>query len=145
SQYDSILKTGREIWPIWVLLVDEGLDENLRQLKNIKSYCLLFRKFNLDYLTIRTHAPEQSKYNLVERGIATLSGKLAGVILPIDYFGIHLNTQGKVNNQELALKNFQYAGEALCNIWCCDLIFGKHVNAQYVEEFTNPCKNLQFE
>ncbi|CAG8782214.1 20886_t:CDS:2, partial [Gigaspora margarita] len=71
-------------------------------------------------------------------GIATLSGKLAGVILPIDYFGTHLNTQGKVNNQELALKNFRFAGEALYDIWCHDLVFGKCVNAQYVEEFTNP-------
>jgi len=35
-----------------------------------------------------------------------LSGKLAGVVLPIDYFGIHLSTQGKVINLKLALKNF---------------------------------------
>ncbi|CAG8470119.1 9288_t:CDS:2, partial [Scutellospora calospora] len=118
-QYDSILKTGREIQLISVLLVDRKPDENLRHLKNIKSYCLLFRKFNLDYLTIRTYASGQSKYNPVERG--------------------------KVNNQELAFKNFWYAKEAFCNIWCHDLIFGKRVNTQYVEEFTNPCKNLQFE
>ncbi|CAG8566140.1 16208_t:CDS:2 [Gigaspora margarita] len=83
SQYDSILKTGREIRPIWVLLVDGGPDKNPRHLKNIKLYC-------------------------------------------------------KVNNQELALKNFQFVGEALYNIWCYDLVFGKCVNAQYVKEFTNP-------
>ncbi|CAG8611448.1 203_t:CDS:2, partial [Scutellospora calospora] len=44
SQYDSILKTGREIQPIWFY-----------------------------YLTIRTHASEQSKYNPVERGMTILS------------------------------------------------------------------------
>ncbi|CAG8844542.1 18533_t:CDS:2, partial [Gigaspora margarita] len=76
-QYDTMLKTRREIRLIWVLLVDGGLDENLRHLKNIKPYCLLFRKSNLDYLTIRTNASGQSKYNLVERRMTTLSGKLA--------------------------------------------------------------------
>jgi hypothetical protein len=77
--------------------------------------------------------------------MATLSGKLAGVTLPINHFGVHLNTQGKVINPELALQNFKYAGEALCDIWNRDLIFGKRVNAKYIEEFKNPFENLQFE
>ena len=102
-QYDDVLKTNGETRPIWVLLVDGGPDENPRHLKNIKIYCQFFRKFNLDYLTVRTHAPGQSKYNPVERGMATLSGKLAGITLPIDHFGSHLNTQGKVIDSELAL------------------------------------------
>jgi len=46
----------------------------------------------LDYLTVRTHTLGQSKYNLVERGMATLSDKLAGIVLLIDHFRIHLNT-----------------------------------------------------
>nr|CAG8683580.1 15397_t:CDS:2 [Entrophospora candida] len=124
-QYDDVLKTNGEIRPIWVLLVDGGPDENPRHLKNIKTYCQLFRKFDLDYLTVRTHAPGQSKYNPVERGMATLSGKLAGITLPIDHYGTHLNTQGKVINPDLALQNFRYAGEALCNIWHHDLILEK--------------------
>ena len=144
-QYDDALKTNGEIQPIWVLLVDGGPDENPRHLKNIKTYCQLFRKFNLDYLTVRTHAPGQSKYNPVERGMATLSGKLAGITLPIDHFGTHLNTQGKVINPELALQNFQYAGEALCDIWRRDLIFGRSVDTRYVEELDNPFESLHFE
>jgi len=51
-QYNDILKTDGEIRPIWVLLVDGGPDENPRHLKNIKMYCQLFRKFDLDYLTV---------------------------------------------------------------------------------------------
>ncbi len=51
-QYDDVLKFNREIWLIWVLLVNEGSDENPKHLKNIKIYCQLFRKFNLDYLSI---------------------------------------------------------------------------------------------
>uniref|UniRef100_U9UIM9 Uncharacterized protein n=1 Tax=Rhizophagus irregularis (strain DAOM 181602 / DAOM 197198 / MUCL 43194) TaxID=747089 RepID=U9UIM9_RHIID len=120
-QYDDVLKTSGEIRPIWVLL------------------------FDLDYLTVRTHALEQSKYNPVERGMATLSGKLAGITLPIDHFGSHLNTQGKVIVPELALRNFRYAGETLCDIWRRDLIFGKKVDARYVEELSNPFENLEFE
>ena len=89
-----------------MLLVDRGPDENPRHLKNIKFYCQLFRKFDLDYLTIRTHVSGQSKYNPVEREMATLSGKLAGVTLPIDHFGSHLNLQGKVIDPEIALQNF---------------------------------------
>ncbi|CAI2192176.1 14980_t:CDS:1, partial [Funneliformis geosporum] len=45
------------------------------------------------YLTVRTHTPEQFKYNPVERDIATLSRKLAGITLPIDYFRTHLDIQ----------------------------------------------------
>ncbi|CAB4420565.1 unnamed protein product [Rhizophagus irregularis] len=77
--------------------------------------------------------------------MATLSGKLAGITLPIDHFGLHLNTQGKVTDPELALRNFQYAGESLCDIWRRDLIFGRSVDARYVEELANPFENIEFE
>src|SRR5581483_1412713 len=107
--------------------------------------CQLFKKFDLDFLSIRTHAPGQSKYNPVERGMATLSGKLAGITLPIDHFGSHLNSQGKVVDPELAAQNFHYSGEALCEIWRHDLIFGKKVDACYVDVLTNPFKNVHFE
>ncbi|PKB95214.1 hypothetical protein RhiirA5_437132 [Rhizophagus irregularis] len=128
-QYDDALKINREIRPIWILLVDGGPDENSRHLKNIKTYCQLFQKFNLDYLT----------------GIAILSGKLTGIILPINHFGTHLNTQGKVINPELALQNFKYAGEALCDIWRHVLSFGRSVDARYVEELVNLFEDLHFE
>ncbi|GBC33693.2 hypothetical protein GLOIN_2v1783204 [Rhizophagus irregularis DAOM 181602=DAOM 197198] len=97
-KYNDVLKTNEEIRPIWVLLVDGGLDKNPRHLKNIKTYCHFFQKFDLDYLTVQTHASGQSKYNPVERGMATLSGKLASITLPIDHFRLHLNTQGKIEN-----------------------------------------------
>jgi len=84
------LKTNEKIWLIWVLLVNGESNKNLKHLKNIKTYCHLFWKFNLDYLTIRIHALEQFKYNPVERNMVILSDKLVGIILPIDYFGIYL-------------------------------------------------------
>ncbi|CAG8786570.1 13170_t:CDS:2 [Cetraspora pellucida] len=144
-QYDDVLKFNEQIKPIWILLVDGGPDENPKHLKNIKVYCQLFKQFDLDYLSVRTHALRQSKYNPVERGMATLSGKLAGITLPVDHFGKHLDSQGKIIDPELAVQNFRYAGEILCDAWSHDLIFGKCVHTQYVDTFTNPFDNLQFE
>ncbi len=76
--------------------------------------------------------------------MATLSGKLAGITLSIDHFGKHLDLQGNVTNPELATQNFWYAEEALCNIWSHDSIFGKHVDARYIDTFTNLFENLEF-
>ncbi|CAG8848948.1 26266_t:CDS:2, partial [Gigaspora margarita] len=144
NQYSEALKINNEIKPIWVLLVDGGPDENPRHFKNIESYCKLFKKFDLDYLTVRTHAPGQSKYNPVERSMATLLGKLAGIVLPIDHFGKHLDSQSNVNDTNLATQNFNYAGTMLCDIWRRDPIFGKHddisVPWNWIEKHCNLCQ-----
>jgi len=52
--------------PIWYLLTDGGPDENPRFLANIMKYLLIFKKLDLDYLTVRTHTPGQLAYNPVE-------------------------------------------------------------------------------
>jgi hypothetical protein len=77
---------------IWVLLVDGRSDENPRHIKNIIEYCKLFCSLNLNYLTVHTHTPEQSTYNSVEYSMASLFTKLAGIILPVNKFGLHLNS-----------------------------------------------------
>ena len=77
--------------------------------------------------------------------MATLSGKLAGITLPIDHFGVHLDSQGKVVDSELATQNFRYSGEAFCEIWYRDLILGKKVDACYVDVHTNSFEHIQFE
>ncbi|CAG8703203.1 12298_t:CDS:2 [Cetraspora pellucida] len=41
----------------------------------------------------------------------------SGIVLPIDHFGAHLNSQGKVIDEELVIKNFHFSGEKLCDIW----------------------------
>jgi hypothetical protein len=97
----ALTKNG-QVRPIWVLLVDGGPDENPRHMKNIIEYCKLFRSLNLDYLTVRTHAPGQSAYNPVERSMASLSTKLAGITLPVNKFRSHLDSQGKVVDNDLA-------------------------------------------
>ncbi|PKB94336.1 hypothetical protein RhiirA5_386722, partial [Rhizophagus irregularis] len=144
SQFDGILKINGQIKPIWILLVDGGPDENPRHMKNIFQYCKMFCNFDLDYLSVRTHAPGQSAYNPVERSMSTLSQKLAGITLPIDKFGSHLNSQGQVTDLELAMKNFRYAGEALCTLWKRDPIFGKPVIAQYTDQKNSPFDDILF-
>ena len=107
------------------MLTDGGPDENPRFLANISKYLLLFKKLDLDYLTIRTHAPGQSAYNPVERGMASLSGRLAGIELDAFAYGNHLGSiDGKVNiiNKGLGRQNFRHAGEHLCELWNRDSI-----------------------
>jgi hypothetical protein len=62
-------------------LTDGGPNENLWFIANISKYLLLFKKLDLNYLTVRTYVPEQSVYNLVERSMVSLSGKLARIEL----------------------------------------------------------------
>ena len=134
----ALTKNG-QVRPIWVLLVDGGPDENPRHMKNIIEYCKLFRSLNLDYLTVRTHAPGQSAYNPVKRSMASLSTKLAGITLPVDKFGSHLDSQGKVVDDELARRNFEFSGKSLCDLWKRDEIYGKPVIVEYVDQ-----ENQQF-
>src|SRR6266536_3038762 len=104
KNFPNTLKKEDKVRPIWILLVDGGPDENPKHMKNIIQYAHLFRALDLDYLTIRTHAPGQSAYNPVERSIASLSAKLASITLLIGEFGLHLNSQGNVIDEELAQK-----------------------------------------
>lgn len=56
----------------------------------------------------------QSAYNAVERRMAPLSRDLAGLILPHDFYGSHLDAQGKTIDSFLEELNFGKAGDVLC-------------------------------
>ena len=49
--------------------------------------------------------------------MAPLSHDLAGVVLPHNSFGSHLNCQNETIDAELEMKNFAKAGEVLAEIW----------------------------
>jgi len=68
--------------------------------------------------------------------MATLSGKLARIILPIDYFGKHLNLQGNITDPKLATQNFQHAKKTLCDIWSYDLILGNMLMLNTLTQLT---------
>ena len=115
-QFAFIVLRKNKVRLIWILLVDSRPDENPKHLKNIVEYCNLFHFLNLNYLTVRTHALGQSAYNPVKHSMASLSGKLAEITLPLDEYRTHLNSQGNVVNEELAWHNFEFSGERLCEI-----------------------------
>ena len=45
----------------------------------------------------------------------------------------------------MAAQNFHHLREAFCEIWHRDLIFGKKVDAYYVDILTDLFKHIQFE
>ncbi|KAG7163378.1 hypothetical protein Hamer_G004515 [Homarus americanus] len=49
--------------------------------------------------------------------MALLSPDLAGVILPQDHFGSHLNSNGETVDEELEEQNFAHAGKILADIY----------------------------
>ena len=79
--------------PVLVIFVDGGPDENPRYKETIKAACSNFSNLQLDALFISTQAPGRSAYNSIERRVAPLSRYLAGIILPHETFGSHLNSQ----------------------------------------------------
>ena len=69
-----------------------------------------------------THAPGSSAYNPVERRITLLSKHTAGIILPFDTFGNHLDASNKTIDSELEIKNFEATGKILADIWSESII-----------------------
>jgi hypothetical protein len=121
------------IKPVVFLLTDGGPDENPRHMKNVEKFCDFFKEMNLDYLSVRTHAPGQSAYNPVERSMSGLSGSLVGVVLPHDHYGNHLKSNGTVIDVDLAKSNFRHAAEMLGQYWTQDNHFDKPVYDKDVE------------
>lgn len=103
--------------PVLVILVDGGPDENPRYKETIRFACANFNLLQLDALFISTQAPGRSAYNPVERRMAPLSRCLAGIILPYETFGSHLNSQGQTTDEDLERMNFKKAGETLAEVW----------------------------
>ena len=76
--------------------------------------------------------PGQSAYNIVERRMAPLSHDLAGLILPHDHFGSHLNDSGVTINLDLEKLNFRKAGQLLAERWNLSIIDGFPCVAEYI-------------
>ena len=70
--------------------------------------------------------------------MAPLSHDLAGVVLPHDTFGSHLNNKNETVDKELEMKNFAKAGEVLAEIWSKTVID----NYPTVAEYINPSNEV---
>ena len=119
--------------PILVVASDGGPDENPRFPKTLQVSAARFVAWDLDVYLSGTHAPHYSAYNRVERRMAPLSRELAGLVLPHDHFGTHLNASGKTIDHDLEKENFGKAAETLAEIWSSVLIDNYPVHAEYVQ------------
>ena len=63
----------------------------------------------MDVLITFTHAPGNAAVNFVERLMAPLSNDLAGVVLPHEHYGSHLDSSGRTIDKVLELRNFDHA------------------------------------
>ncbi|CAF4054394.1 unnamed protein product, partial [Rotaria sp. Silwood1] len=69
-----------------------------------------------DALFVLAHALGQSAFNASERRMASCSHDLAGLILPHDYFGTHLDVNGSTIDFELGKQNFKKACKVLAEV-----------------------------
>lgn len=92
-----------------------------------------FLENDLDAFIIATNAPGRSAFNRVERRMAPLSRELAGIILPHEHFGSHLDADGRTVDAELEKANFAFAGQTLSEVWSGMVIDKYPVISEYVE------------
>ena len=64
--------------------------------------------------------------------MAPLSREIAGLILPYNSFGSHLDDNGNTVDDELEKKNFQQAGEILAEIWSKVVVDGCPTVSEYI-------------
>lgn len=104
------------IKPVAINIVDGEPVERPRHSKGFERAVEYCRKYNFDAFYVSTNATRRNPYNLVERRIAPSNRELAGIVLPHDHFGAHLDGQGRTVNPELADKTFAHAGNVLASI-----------------------------
>ncbi len=95
----------------------------------------------MDVFFHAVNAPGLSAFNAVERRMSPFSHDLAGVILPHDSFGNHLDCSGKTSDEYLDKRNFFKAADVLSEIWSAPVIDGHRIDSRDVplnQEFVPP-------
>ena len=110
-----------------------GLENNTRHIKTLVSAIDKFKKYNLDALVIINQAPGQALFDVVERRLSPMAHDLAGLILPHDYFGTHLNDAGLTEHAELEKENFKLTGDVLAEVWSMNVLDEYPVIAKYIK------------
>lgn len=129
--------------PVVIITSDGGPDENPRYKKVIEQAVAHFKKHDLDAFFLITNAPGRSAFNRVERRMAPLSRELSGIVFPHDEYGSHLDDQGRTVDEELQLKNIEFAGKTLAKVWSeMDIdkypVLAEFVDADAVAETPEP-------
>jgi hypothetical protein len=120
--------------PIVIMNIDtNGSENNTRYSKTLASAIEKFKKYNLDALMIVNQAPGQALFNVVERRLSPMAQDLAGLILPHDHFGTHLNDNGLTEHAELEQENFKLTGDVLAEVWSMNVLDEYSVVAEYIK------------
>lgn len=134
QEFDIVTKTPHgHIKPVMMLTVDGGPDENPRYAKVINVAIHHFKQHDFDAFFLATNAPGRSAFNRVERRMAPLSRELAGLILPHEHYGSHLDANGCTVDEDLERENFAFAGNTLAEVWGSTVIDGYPTLAHYVK------------
>ena len=96
---------------------DEAQDEATHFPKTLATAVDLFCLLNLDVLLHGVNAARLSAFNPVKKRMTPLSCDLAGVVLPHDYFGNHLDSSGNTINHKMEVENFQKVDDILSQVW----------------------------
>ena len=118
--------------PILLMETDGAQDEAPRYRKNLATAFDLFCHLNLDVFSYGVNAAGLSAFNPVERRMASFSHGLAGLVLPHDHYGSHLDSCGKITDIELEKMNFCKAEEVLSELWSQTVIDGYPVECNAV-------------
>ena len=119
---------------VMIFTVDGGPDENPRYEKTINCSIKYFVENGLDMFFLAANAPGRSTSNLVGQRMVKHSKELNGIILEHDKFGSHLDAKGVAVDKYLELKNFEYAGRTLAEIWSGLVIDGNPVVTDFIED-----------
>ena len=117
--------------PLVFISLDGGPDEAPKNQQVFAVWARQFENRNLDAVFVFTHAPGSSAYNPVEKRMAPLSKDTAGIILPFDTFGSHLDAANKTIDTNLEIKNFEASGKILAENWSESIIDNHPVVASY--------------
>ena len=131
-EFQPILKTSKgALKPVGMIFVDGNRTKNPDFPRPLACTASTL-KFDLDALLVLIHAPGMSAYNYVERKMAPLSKELAGLVIPHDSCGTHLDSQQRTIDDEPERANFRKAGEILGKVWPNVIIDGYPVVTTYV-------------
>lgn len=109
----TMLTKDLQAKPVAMIFTDGGPDENPRFKKTIAAAIDHFLTHDLDFLVVVTNAPERSAFNPVERRMAPLTKRMAGVLLPHNFHGNHLDKNYKTIDEALERRNMFYAADLL--------------------------------
>ncbi|XP_065667833.1 uncharacterized protein LOC124808903 isoform X1 [Hydra vulgaris] len=134
-EFDSITKDPltKLVKPVVVFSVDGRSDENPRYAKVIEIAIHHFLTNDLDALLIMTNAPGRSAFNRAEKRMAPLSKELAGLILPHDHYGTHLDSKGRTVDLLLDKQNFKFAGNSCASVFSGLMIDQFPTVAEYID------------